>query len=92
MENNVKAKLIVDVIRRFAAAATADYIRARADEASAQTEYNLWKREQENDFGCHPHDVEIKKEIVARALEEKKAREEVLAYAIDVFLEKISDK
>ena len=89
MENNVKAKLIVDIIRRFAVSATTEYINAKAEMARTQMGHDLWEKEPRNELGWSPYKVEIAEKMVELKLKEKIAREKVLAYAIDVFLEKI---
>lgn len=91
MKNSTKAKIIVDEIRRSATSATSQYINAEADLVKAQTGFDLWEKSPENDLGWNPYNVEIEEKTVVRKLEEKAARDEVLAYAIHVFLDKIPE-
>lgn len=92
MENNVKAKLIVETFKRFTDDAIRQYINAEADLARAKAGSDLWEKDPVNDFGWNPYDVIQAQKVVEKTREEKYAREEVLAYAIDVFLEKIPGK
>lgn len=90
MDNKEKAKIIVNIVRIQVENATATYIRAEADLARAEMGSQLWGKEHKDEvgcFSCDPYNVEAEKERVARALKERRAREEVLAYAIDVFLD-----
>lgn len=92
MEDKEKAKIIVDIIRRQVDGATATYIRTEADLAKAEMGSQLWEKEHKDEMGCfdhNPYNVEVEREQVDRALKERRAKEEVFAYAMDVFLDKI---
>lgn len=92
MDNKIKAKIIVDIIRERVASVTTQYIRAVAEQAGVQEGHNLWEKDPNNDLGWNPYNVDAAEKLVANRLEEKLAREEVLTYAIDVFLEKIPNQ
>jgi hypothetical protein len=93
MENSDKAKIIVLTVKQKVEIAANDYITAKADLASAEMGDKLWKEEEAKigsiGFSQCPYNVELKRKRVRKAMEEKLAREEVLAYAIEVFLSKI---
>lgn len=92
MENAEKAKHIVEIIRRYTEDAVTEYIRAEANMARAEIGSELWEKEHKNEVGCFsqdPYNVEIARDRVDRTQKEKLAREEVLAYAINIFLNKI---
>ena len=93
MENSEKAKIIISIIKQKVEAASVDYINARAALSSAEMGKSLWEKEEDRQgnigFSKSPYNVELKEKAVKRTLEEKLAREEVLAYAIDIFLNKL---
>lgn len=91
MNNSTKAKIIVDVIKNYAASATFGYIDAEADLARAQMGHDLWKEENYDSLELNPYNTETAQKMVTLKREEKAARDEVLAYAIEVFLNKIPD-
>ena len=95
MDNSEKAKHIIDIIRRYASDATVRYINASANMARAEMGHALWEKENKGEIGCFcrdPYNVKWEKEQMDRAQKEKSAREEVLEYAIDIFLDKIETK
>lgn len=92
MENYEKAKHIVDIIRRYTEDAVARYIRAEADMARAEAGSELWEKEHKDEVGCFsrdPYNVEMARNLVDSTQKEKLTREEILAYTINVFLDKI---
>jgi hypothetical protein len=93
MENKDKAAIIIAVVKQKVELATNDYINAKADLAKAELGDQLWKEEEEKQGGLgwsqSPYRVDPARKRVAKTLEEKVARDEVLAYAIEVFLNKI---
>jgi hypothetical protein len=91
MENSDKAKIIVGLLKDKLRQGISDYINARAEQAKAQVGSEFWV-EQDGDmmgFSRNPYNTELAAKKVERTLKEKRARQEVLDYAIDVFLNKI---
>ncbi len=89
MENSEKAKWIIDVVRRSAAAANCTHINAVGDLAKEQTMHDLWEKENKGFLDSNPRNITFAAKRVNQTLVEKLARDKVLAYAIDVFLDKI---
>ena len=91
MEDKLKAKIIVDVIKRKVEEAAIKHINAKAEEARVKVGHEFWEKEQGDyiGFSTNPYNIDRAIKSVAEALEEKLARQEVLNYAIDVFLDKI---
>ena len=91
MENSEKAKHIVDLVRMKLDQGIDVYIRARADLASSQTGSELWEKANPASIGfsSNPYNVDLRQRAVDEALKEKLARQELLDYAIEIFLNKI---
>ena len=91
MEKSDKAKIIVEELRRKLERGICDYISARAEQAKAQVGSEFWEEKNSDmmGFGRNPYNTELAAKNVERTLKEKRARQEVLDYAIDVFLSKI---
>jgi hypothetical protein len=68
-------------------------VNAVAEEARCETGHDIWEKENKNELGFsrNPFNKEHAIKQVNRTREEKLAREEVLDYAIEVFLNKIED-
>jgi hypothetical protein len=92
VEESEKAKAIVSVMRRMVRDASTYHIHAVADLAKAEKGKELWEKDNSEDMGFSrcPYNVDIAQKRVDSTLKEKLAREEVLEYAIDVFLDKIN--
>ena len=91
MENKDKAKHIIEILRRYTSDAIVRYISANADVARAEMGHALWEKENKDEIGLcrNPYNIEAKKKQTDREQKEKSAREEILEYAITVFLDKI---
>lgn len=92
MKHTEKAKHIIEIIRSFTEVSTTAYIRAVGELAKVKTEAEMIEREEKRngEFGFRVPSIDIEEKTVAQTLKEKQAREEILVYAIDVFLEQIS--
>ena len=94
MKNSEKAKIVVELVRRKVRASISDYINASADLVKAQTEQKMWEKE-EKESGMIPYgrgnNIDILRKRMDKSYEEKEACQEVLDYAIEVFINKIGD-
>ena len=94
MENSEKAKAIVELCRRMVRESTTHFIRAEAELASAEKGHEMWE-EEENRIGSlgsfqrDPYNVEVCRDRRDDEHIKKEYWQEVLDYAIEVFLGKI---
>ena len=91
MDNSEKAKLIVKLVKMKLEQGVENYIKARADLAKAQMGHGLWEKENKDNlgFGRNPFQMELAQKRVDHTRKEKDARQELLDYAVEVFLSKI---
>ena len=98
ISNADKAAIIVGIITRKVERAMSDYIKAKADLAKAETGKELWEKHEEergymaSAFNQAPYNVDLAWKRVTSTSEERMACQEVLDYAIEVFLSKIPDE
>lgn len=95
MKNSEKAKHIMYLVKDDVNSRTNFYINAIGDLAKIEAEHEAWQKADDlhisGGLGSNPNEREVifAKKRVAKTQEEKIAREEVLKYAIDTFLDKI---
>jgi hypothetical protein len=93
-----RQQVIVGLIKRKVKRATSDYINAKADLAKTETGKQLWEKHEEergdiaSAFNQAPYDVNRARAQVTTSWAELMVCQEVLDYAIEVFLSKIPDE
>ena len=88
MENKDKALAIITVLRSFTATAVNSHINARVSLAAAEMEIKCM--EEEYSVGFQPGgNLDFKESRVRDASKERLVREQILEYAIDVFINKM---
>ena len=92
MDNKQKAKIIVATIRREVEYATNKYVNARAELAKNAEGSAFWEKEHDSlDFAYNPYNIDTSQKFVTQTYKEKAAREEVLKYTIEVFLDNLKE-
>lgn len=93
MENSEKAKHIVTIVRFKFSDGISQYTRAVGDLAQIKAESAAWEKENRDagGLGWTTMETQLKyaEDQVIKTRTEMAAREEILNYAIDVFLDKI---
>lgn len=94
MENKEKAKIIISLIKYKVDEANRKYISARVNAEGVRLGNELFEESNKNDIGFsrNPYNVEAASKEVTMTLDNLLNIEEILKYAIDVFLDKIEDK
>jgi hypothetical protein len=98
LSNRKKAHAIVDLIRREVRSQTSHYISAKADLAKAEMGKEMQEREDErqgfigSSWSQDPYNVDISKKRAASTYKELRDREEVLEYAVNVFIDMLPDE
>jgi hypothetical protein len=93
LNDSQKAKEIVRIIRVEVERSNLHYISTFGDLKKEEAEFGMWESQQKEngyvDRSLYSKEVEHKRKIFESANEQKKYREEILNYAVDVFLDKI---
>jgi len=98
LSNATKAHAIVELIRREVRSQTSHYISAKADLAKAETGRQMEESENERQgymrsaWSQDSYNVESHTKRVTKTYTELRDREEVLEYAIKVFIDMIPDE
>ena len=94
LSDGQKAKEIIRIVRAEVGRSTSQYITAFGNLKKEEAESNMWDKQQEKDgtIDFSPYHVENKRKIMDNANEQKQYRDAILAYAINVFLDKIGEK